>query len=142
MEQITRRDGLVYYGERRCINIEDAYGLFRKDYHESIGRDSYARLDRLGRRKERVHGFGFVFEREPSKVSVRGKDCPVIRARMLGIVCISYCRMVGEGLPDLEDEEFDRWFDWTFRAHGGCVRTVGRNSGNGRTSKRKNVRYK
>ena len=143
MEQITKRDGLFYYGERKCLCADDAYCRFRDDYHRSLGRRAYERLNRIGQREERVHGYGFVFK---SKMDCGGMDrggngkTPV---RLLGIVAGAYCRGVGAwDIPCESEEEFERWFDWAFSKGSGALRLVGRNDKAGRTSKRLKTRYR
>lgn len=133
MEQITRRDDGYYYGERRCATANDAYGLFRADYHKGLGRVSYRRLDRAGRRVERIHGFGFVFGERlgPGKWTS-------VRYRILGLVGVHYCRIVGcwEYLS-VGDDEFDDWFDRVFERGNGLLRLVGKKDKSGRTAKRR-----
>lgn len=134
MEQITRKDGEVYYGSRKCLNINEAYSLFRNDYHRSLGRDPYGRLDRLGQRKERVHEFGFVFSKPKGGLSKKILGSVPVKYWLLGMLGISYCRLVGEGLPgSLSDNEFDDWFDYVFQYKSGCLRLIGRKDGFGRT---------
>lgn len=140
MEQITKRDGFIYYGSKKCSTPNEAYLRFRKDYHESLGKVSYKRLNRLGSRTERVHGYGFVFDggRDPG-TSGYGK----VPVRILGIISGAYCRMLdGSYIPDGTDEEIGRWIDEVFREGSGLLRLVGKNRKYGRTSKRLNTRYR
>ena len=139
MEQITRRDGVYYFGDRRCIDVEDAYRRFRDEYHESLGRAVYKRLDRIGQRKERIHGFGFDFDCGYGNLSDRyGRT----RYRLLGLVDISYCRLVGMwDYPALSDNEFDGWLDWAFSRNSGGLTMVGRRQKVGRTGKKFGTRY-
>ena len=142
MEQITRRNGVYYYGECRCVDVDDAYGRFRAEYHASVGRDAFRRLDRLGQRTERIHGFGFRFpDTVPSASSlVEGRRVPYI---ILGLVGICYCRSVGVwDLQNLSDEQFEQWFDWAFSYGSGGLRQIGKKAGTGRNSKRLKTRYK
>ncbi len=138
MEQITKREGTIYYGEQRCTDIDAAYGLYRRDYHKSVGRAAYKRLDRLGQRRERVHGYGFVFERCPAYEGVQEK----VRTRLLGLVSGSYCRIFGCWDVPCGDEAFDDWFDFVFRKGSGLVSLVGTNEKAGRTSRRLRRRYR
>lgn len=142
MEDITRRDGKFYYGEQECDSVDDAYLRFRMDYHDSLGRDAFRRLDRLGQRRERIHGYGFELpgrEKLDSEFFGFGRT----RYRILGLVGISYCRIVGLwDMPELDDEQFDRWFDWAFSKGSNGLVLVGRKDRSGRTSKRLKTRYK
>lgn len=139
MEQITRSDGQIFYGEKRCIDADEAYCRFRADYHASIGREAFLRLNRLGQRQERIHGYGFVFSRLLSGSESWGKT-PV---RMLGLVGTSYCREVGAwDVPCESEEDFELWFDWAFSRGSGAMRLVGKNDKSGRTSRRLNTRYR
>jgi len=140
MEQITKRNGIYYYGESKCVDADDAYRRFRADYHASIGRSAFLRLDRLGQRMERVHGFGFEFlHRVLPPVGCGGKT----RCRFLGLVHLSYCRLVGLwDYSDIPEEKFDEWFDWAFSRGSGALRTLGKNRKVGRTSKTLKKRYR
>ena len=110
MEQITRRDGQIFYGEKRCMDADDAYCRFRADYHASVGREAFLRLNRLGQRAERIHGFGFDFARKPAiPAGISGR----LVVRDLGLVGISYCKMLGSrDIPCRTEDEFERIFDW------------------------------
>ena len=66
MEKIEKRDDVFYYGERRCVTADAAYRLFRDEYHKSLGKRVYKRLERYGARTERIHGFGIDFTQEYS----------------------------------------------------------------------------
>ena len=137
MEQITSHDGVFYYGGQRCDDIEDLYQRFRRDYHDSIGRKAFRRLDRLGQRKERVHGFGFVFgDREGM---VYGQQ-PRRECFLLGLVNVSYCWIVG--LSDVRDESVDAYVDRLFEKGSGMLKFIGKRSGLGRTSKLLKKRYR
>lgn len=134
MEQITRHEEDIYYGGQKCTGAEEAYERFRNEYHKSIGREFYHRLDRNPWRGERVHGFGFDFTRRPEfDSSSIGK----VDYRILGILCGAYCRMLGIwDLPEgMDDEQFWRWFDAAFSRNSGMLRLVGRKQKTGRTSK-------
>lgn len=122
MEQIVVRDGRWLYGDRVCDGPDGAYRLFRDEWNASVGRVAFRRLNRLGSRRERVHGHGFVFSGEWDRPEVR---C-VVTARLLGLVCGSYCRIAGCGcVPDgLDDESVYRWLDAVFECGSGLLRTV------------------
>ena len=142
MEQITKRDGVYYYGERKCQSVDEAYKLFRNEYHRQLGREVFKRLDRVGQRTERIHGFGFYTDGADSLadkfLSYGRTPC-----RLMGLVGISYVRAIGlwdyEHIPD---DEFERWIDWIFSRHSGGLKMVGRRSQSGRTSKRLKTRYR
>ena len=121
MEQITKVDGKYFYGHRECYNADDAYRRFRDGYNYSVGRVAFKRLSRLGSRKERIHGYGFVFS---GRVDDPGLHHSVVPVRLLGIVSGSYCRMLGQwDIPGSVDESnFDKWFDWAFSSGSGAIR--------------------
>ena len=142
MEQITRRDGIVYYGEQRCESIDDAYCRFRSDYHRGLGKEVYQRLDRLGQRVERIHGHGFVFAGGNS-FGDKFKPLGRTKCRIMGLVGISYVRVIGLwDYPELQEEEFEQWLDWVYARGSGALRTVGTRDKVGRTSKRLKTRYR
>jgi hypothetical protein len=89
---------------------------------------------------ERVHGFGFEFlHRILPPEGCGGKT----RCRFLGLVYLSYCRLVGLwDYPDIPEEKFDEWFDWAFSRGSGALRTLGKNRKVGRTSKTLKKRYR
>lgn len=139
MEQIERRGGVYYYGDKRCHNADDAYRCFRDEYNRSVGRAAYRRLSRLGSRKERVHEFGFVFDRDEPKMGYSNEKLNLI---LLGLVCGSYCWM-SKSLPmDMSEEEQQRWFDIVLRKGSGLVRKSGKSIGSGRNDKRLKTRYR
>ena len=143
MEQIIRKDGQIFYGEKRCIDAEDAYCRFRADYHASIGREAFLRINRIGQREERIHGYGFSFAHMVSFGGDGRGDCGKVSYRILGLVGMHYCRIVGSwDLPGFTEEEFERWFDWAFSRGSGALRLVGKNDKSGRTSKRLKTRYR
>ena len=124
MEAIQYTDGNYYYGIRRCIDVDEAYSLFRRDYHESLGAAVHNRLDRLGRRRERVHGYGFVFTGDlPYHFSYDGKRVPCY---IMGIVGLSYCRMVDMGYsPEgLDEDDMYRWIDFIYRRGCGILKML------------------
>ncbi len=139
MEQIVRRDGKVFYGKETCRDADDAYCRFREDYHASVGREAFLRLNRLGSRSERIHGFGFSFSSAVPPF-VQGAR---VSYRILGLVGISYCRIVGGwDIPCDTEDEFERWLDWALSRGSGVLRLVGKNDKSGRTSRRLNTKYR
>lgn len=121
MEQIVRRDGQIYYGRIRCMDANEAYSRFRDEYHASIGRQAFLRLNRLGQRSERVHGFGFDFSRP-----IDGKEFErygTIHYGLLGRVGISHLRIFGiRDYGEISEECFERWFDWAFSRGSGALK--------------------
>ena len=148
MEQIERRDGILYYGGKVCVNPDDAYKRFRDDYNASLGKRYYQRLGRLGSRKERVHGFGFVFDNRGNetqcKTGVHNIQKSIYPTRLLGISAGAYCRMLGGWDIQCGDdeEEFWRLFDRIFTKGSGMIRLTGRRDKAGRTSKMLKKRFR
>ena len=143
MEQITRTDGVYYYGNHRCRSVDEVYLLFRTDYHNALGKAVHNRLDRVGQRTERIHGYGFDFsegcEPESHGYEVYGKT-PYWLA---GLVGTSYCRMVRLwDMPPIEEEDFENWSDWVFTRGRKALKMLGKNRKVGRTSKRLKTRYR
>ena len=144
MEQITRRYGIYYYGEKICKNADDAYERFRDDYHRLLGKSVFRRLD-MSSRKERVHGFHCYYDKEYEKQLEQefAQDEIRVPAYLLGINVISYCYSVNiEDCPDYEEEKFFRWLDWALLNYGTVIKLKNRKSGTGRTSKRLKARYR
>ena len=66
-----------------------------------------------------------------------------IRARLLGIVGIAYCRMIGLwDQPDIDEEEYDDWLDWLLGYNSRVLYLVGIKQKAGRTNKRLKKRYR
>ena len=137
MEQITRKDGVIYYGIQPCKNAEEAYEKFREEYHQSLGKRVYQRLNRLGQRVERIHLFGVSGPGdEKLRLYFNGGEGRRIDSRLLGIECGSYVRIFGIwDMPQQTEEEYEHWIDWASCAGSGAFRLGGRNDKAGRTSK-------
>ena len=121
MEQIVRRDGQIFYGRIRCLDADDAYCRFRSDYHASIGRQAFLRLNRLGQRRERVHGFGFDFAKRIGYNDF--KRYGTVLYHLAGKMGISYLRVFGiNDYVAVPDEEFERWFDWALSRGSGAMK--------------------
>lgn len=145
MEQITKRENVFYYGDRLCGGADEAYREYRDDYHEALGKRVYRRLNRIGQREERIHGFGFVFDADTKRESVLpGVSGRVVPVRLLGLICGSYCWVLGAwDMPEFsEEKEFEDWFDCVFSSGSGCVRKLGRKDKAGRTGKMLKKRYR
>lgn len=142
MEQITRKDGRIYYGSEPCESVNDAYSRFRDDCHVALGRERSNRLDRLGQRRERIHGFGFVFsDGVPGMAKFGGGRR--YRCRLMGLVGISYVRGIGLwDYADVEDADFDEWLDWVFSRGNRLLATTGVRDRVGRTGRRRRTRYR
>ncbi len=142
MEQIVSRGGVYYYGGESCADADDAYRKFRKDLHDSLGKEVFKRLDRIGRRRERVHGYGFFFDGgapHSEEFAWMGR----VPYRILGLVQTSYCRMIGMwDVPDMPDDKYERWLEWAFSYGTKCLRRVGTDEKVGRTGKLLNRRYR
>lgn len=146
MEQIVKQDGIYRYGDRRCVNVDEAYRLFRDDYHKSLGKAVYHRLDRFGQRKERVHGFGFIY---PYFYGIDGEGFEHlhrVRCRLLGMAHISYVWIIGKwDMEQVDDDQYERWMDWALSGTHHRRALVMDNkaaSKSGRTNKRLKARYR
>lgn len=134
MEQIRKIDGEYYYGEEKCKDANSAYTRFRNDYHAGLGRCVYKRLDRIGMRVERVHGFGFCFER-PVATNPKWLKYRKVKYRLLGLLGTCYYRIFGVwDIPEVTDEEYEDWFDWAFSQHSTAITLTGRKDGFGRNN--------
>ena len=89
VEQIIERDGRIYYGEKECASWDHAYELFRADYHHSVGRIAWYRLNRLGSRVDRKRGFYTTYSEECSEGS--GVHGPRAMCSLVGMLGTSYC---------------------------------------------------
>jgi len=139
MEQITKVDGRLYYGQQRCYDANDAYCRFRDDYHASLGKAVYRRLN-MPERAERIHGFNVYFSEDiqHSLDAEFGNPEGKIPFRLLGMAGISYCRSIdGSSFPDYDDDRFERWFDWFLSHAHEMMRRVGTKDKAGRTNKNK-----
>lgn len=123
-------NGAYYYGQAKCRNADEAYRMFRKEYNEAQGRNSFGFLQRLGQRKERVHDSGIVFtDNKDFSVFVAEK----VECYQLGLVSGSYTKIVS--VPDIltEDEAYE-WADIIFMKGSNLLKIVGRKQKTGRTS--------
>jgi hypothetical protein len=141
MEQIIRKDGAIYYGRILCKDADDAYVMFREDYHRDLGRAVYRRLDRIGKRTERIHGFGFV--RDGELDGSRFVGLQKVRYYVLGLIGIHYFRIMGRwDMEHISDEDYEDWLEWAFTKGTKALSQCGKNEKTGRTSKRLNKRYR
>lgn len=145
MEKIIRSGGVLYYGELPCRNPAEAYKRFRDDYNTSLGNNVKSRLNRVGDRRERQHGFGFVLEEDYSnELKRRFTDYDAVDIRLLGLVGLSYCwRISGAAFEHIDESEFDVWLDWVLdHSNRRARRFRGRRDHSGRTSSRLRTRYR
>lgn len=144
MEQITRKDGEIYYGNTKCVGLygtaaDDAYRMFRDDYNEAQGRKAFSRLNRLGQRTERVRGHKSYCSDE-IREGWRSNPFPDkrVRCHLMGIVSTGYCWSIGLwDMPDIDDDRFSEYLLWLFSEGGGTLTFAGRRSKSGRTSVRR-----
>ncbi len=141
MEQIVRKDGVYYYGNQRCKDADMAYSLFREDYHTYLGRAVYHRLDRAGKRTERLHGFGFV--RKETLEEGRFAGLQKVRYYILGLIGVHYFRIIGRwDMEQIPDEDYEEWFEWAMTKGSNALTQCGKREKVGRTSKRLHARYR
>lgn len=142
MAEIIKHDGIYTYRDKDYVSADSVYEAYRYDYHKSLGKAVHNRLDRIGSRKERVHGFGFIFS-DSEQGSSQNTYSRSYNCRLLGLMGICYVRTIGVwDYSDITDEEFDEWFDYVFSRGSGKIRTLGVNKKVGRTSKRLKTRYR
>lgn len=153
MGAITRCGTGYLYDNWFCTNSDTAYEYFRKDYHKSLGKVTALRLDHTGNRKERIHSYGFVFS-DPYLTEIntflQQKPARRVKCHFMGLVGISYCRMVGlqdvvrsfPSVSALSDEEYQIVIDKIFSEGSQLLFQVGKNQKVGRTSKSLNKRYR
>lgn len=134
MEEMTLRNGTIYYGDKACASADSAYKLFRNDYNASVGRRRNRQLNRIGTRKDRTRGWGAYYD-----VAVEppaGYEGVMVPSRLMGIVATAYCRMIGSwDIPDMSEEDTEKFMDWICSHGNRNLRLVGRNEKSGRTSR-------
>ena len=141
MEQVTKKDGVLYYGEQRCGTIDDVYRRFRDEYNSLVGRAAYKRLSRVGSRSERIHEFGFVFDTPSDKD--KGLPWGKHTLKLLGLVCGSYIwDLDASRFPDMEEQELMSVLDSILEKGSKMMRKTGKTVGSGRNDKRLNKRYR
>lgn len=124
MEQIIKQGSEIYYGNQYCKSIDYAYKLYRRDYHQMLGKAVYQRLDRLGQRTEYLHGYGFVFS--DNSLKDRFDNSKRTKCYILCLNGLSYIRTMGIwDYSDIREEDFDDWLDWVYTRDGKHLRTVG-----------------
>ena len=128
MVQITKRDGVLYYGETPCEDENDAYDWFHDEYNERMGK---------------TYEFGFYRRLEDQLEKEPCFGHRKVKYRLMGLVGIHYCRIFGMwDYPKLTDEQFERWFEWALTQGNNAVTMVERKSEAGRTSKNLRKRYR
>lgn len=139
MKQITVRGGKYYYGSIAYNSCDAVYTAFREDYHAPVSNRFYDRLDRP-ERQERIHGFHVWLTDDLQMELDHEFGIPKTRVRyyLLGMIHISYCRMLADNYTDCEDEaKYWRWLDWVISHADTMMKRVGRNESAGRTSRRR-----
>ena len=143
MEQITRKYGVLYYGNIKCKDENDAYDWFHDEYNTSMGKAASLYLENALQRKERIHEFGFVRPYDDIPERERCFGHRRVRYRILGLIGIHYCRIVGLwDIPKMTEEQMDRWIEWAFTRGSGGLSLLGRKEGFGRNSKNLRKRYR
>lgn len=132
MEQIRRINGIIYYGTEECVDIDDAYLKFREDYNKFVGKAVHLRLDRLGLRKERVHGFGIIRTGSyvPKKCGPRK-----VKYRLLGLINLCYWWTVD--ITPVDEKDFEDWLDYALTKGTDALMYVGK--ANRKKKKRKPI---
>lgn len=118
MTQATQdADGTIWYGTVRCQSADEAYVRFRSEYHDSLGRRYYRRLN-VRQRVTRVTAVGINFP-EWYREMLREEFGHLGRVRyvMLGLVGMSYYRMFGcrwlpEEVEGYDEGKYGRFLDW------------------------------
>lgn len=133
MEQITKVREAIYYGVRLCHDVDEAYRLFREDFHNSLGKAYYRRLN-IPARIERIHGHKtWMTDSRYEEADRRFSGTGRVPCYILGIIDISYVYTIGLwDIPDIDEQRFDDYMDWLF-SRTGALRMMG--NGNGRRNK-------
>lgn len=131
MEQITKVNGALYYGTEKCVDIDEVYSRFRDDYNRSVGKAVHLRLDKLGLRKERVHGFGITWK--DSCVPEQCGPTTKVKYRLLGLINLCYWWSVD--VSPVDENIFEDWIDYAFTKDSKALMYVGK--ANRRKKKRK-----
>lgn len=133
-----RNDGLLYYGNTVCQSPDEAYKLFREDYHKSIGRDANRKLNREGQRTDVLHWKGFTLSKPYFEyLKSKWEGFQTVRSSVIGILQTSYCRTVAcEGLEKVDDSSIDECLDWVLSDCSNVLVLVNRKNGLGRTNRK------
>ena len=125
MEQITKVGEAFYYGVRLCRTVDEAYRLFREDFHNSLGKAYYRRLN-VPARVERIHGHktwmtDCRYEEAEKLFSGTGR----VKCYIMGMVDISYVYTIGLwDIPDVDEQRIADYMDWLF-CRPGTLRMMG-----------------
>lgn len=132
---------MIYYGKDPCISIEEAYCRFRDDYNLSLGKGVHLRLNRVGQRKERVHGFRSYYpEFRSNYLGEKFDGYGRVACRLLGIVGIAYVHIIGcWDYPDLPEEDLWDFFDWMLDKNSDGLKVVDRTLKMGRTTRKRKL---
>lgn len=136
MEQITRKDGIIHYGNIPCRSADEAYSMFRKDYHDELGKRVYRRLN-MRARTERLHGYKSYYTEERSEyLQKRFSDYPKVKGWLMGIVGISYCHAIGSWyMPQMDEDTTWDFIDYLLDVKSNALIITGRKNKTGRTGK-------
>lgn len=124
MESVKRISGKLYYGDYECNDADEAYRKFRDDYNRKLGKAVRIRLDRLGSRKERVHGFGFV--REDSFIPKHCGPSTKTRYNLIGLYNLSYWWNID--ISQIDEDIFEDWVEFALTKKSGALTQVGRSN--------------
>ena len=108
-----------------------------------MGKSSSLYLENLGKRKERISGFGIPhrWNNMPQREPCFGHH--KTKYRILGLVGVHYFRTIDlADVPEMTDEEFNRWLEWALAKGSNALTLVGTHDKAGRTNKRLNARYR
>ena len=128
MEEIRKIGKVIFYGNEACRDADDAYRKFRDDYHESLGKVAWRRLNRIGSRTDRMRGSATVFSPD---YQIMAFNVPTVKCRLMGMMGPAYCWMMD--VPDICDDAFWDWLDAASAKGSQLVRMTKRRR-SGRTS--------
>ena len=134
MKEIRKDDISYIYGDERLYSAEDVYAKLQKEYNNAKGRSAYNRLNRLGQRKERVHGTWSYYSQDYDFGNFPDVK---IKGYFLGLIGTTYCKTIGAWDIPYEIDDYEAWSDWIFRKGGKELRIVGTRLKVGRTAVRK-----
>lgn len=139
MEQIARHNGIIYYGSVPCRTVDEAYRMFRNDYHKELGRQMCYRLNSRAR-KERVHGYKSYYTSGRSRdLNEKFSGYQRVKCWQMGLVGLSYCHAIGCWyMPEFDSEDdLDDFIDWLLDANSNALQVIGRKNKTGRTGKQR-----
>ena len=117
-----------------CIDADDAYSRFKEEYHKSLGKRNFRRLDAKPR-TTRITEVGVRFpEWYAKELSEEFGNLPRVPYVIEGLIGTSYCRMFGsdwfpEEVAGFDDEKYERFIDWLLCAGMHNTKQISRRSG-------------